>query len=298
MKDTYLAELKAFDAAATQGSVSAAARKLGLQQPTISLHIRELEQRFGVELFFRRGRRVELTPFGASLREITRRIFRAEDEAMDLLLAALNLYHGHLKICAVGPYNVTPMIKAFSKRWPNVRLSVELGDSREVIESILDYRSDVGVVVHRVEDPRIHSLPHRRQSLVVFAPISHPLASRQGLLPTDLEGFDFVFREVGSTTRQAFEAFLERSGVRVHCALEMGSREAVREAVAQELGLGVVSDAAYVPDVRLVQLDIETAGLSTHAHVICLEERVTAPLVREFLQVSEQLRANLEGKTD
>lgn len=290
MNGAYLAELKAFDAAATQGSMSAAARKLGLQQPTISLHIRQLEQRFGVELFFRRGRRVELTPFGASLREITRRIFRAEEEAMDLLLAAQNLYHGHLKLCAVGPYNVTPMIKAYSERWPKVRISVQLGDSREVIESVLDYRSDVGVVVHRVEDVRIHSLPFRRQDLVVFASANHPLAGRRGLLPSDLEGQAFVFREVGSTTRRAFEAFLESNDVRVRCALEMGSREAVREAVAQELGLGVVSDAAYVADVRLVQLDIDMKGLFTHAHVICLEERVTAPLVREFLQVSQELR--------
>ncbi|MBA4742601.1 MAG: LysR family transcriptional regulator [Azoarcus sp.] len=296
MKDAYLAELKAFDAAATHGSMSVAARKLGLQQPTISLHIRQLEQRFGVELFFRRGRRVELTPFGASLREITRRIFRAEEEAMDLLLSAQNLYHGHLKLCAVGPYNVTPMIKAFSKRWPRVRISVELGDSREVIESVLDYRCDVGVVVHRVDDPRIHSLAFRRQDLIVFAPANHPLAGRRGLSPSDLEGQDFVFREVGSTTRKAFEEFLERNDVRVRCALEMGSREAVREAVAQELGLGVVSDAAYVADARLVQLEIDTQGLSTHAHVICLEERVTAPLVHEFLQVSDELRACREDK--
>ena len=296
MRDTYLAELKAFDAAAAQGSMSAAARKLGLRQPTISLHIRQLEQRFGVELFFRRGRRVELTPFGASLREITQRIFRAEDEAMDLLLAARNLYHGHLKLCAVGPYNITPMIKSFSRRWPNVRVSVELGDSREVIESVLDYRSDVGVVVHHVTDARIHSLAYRRQDLVVFAPVGHALAGRRGLLPSDLEGLDFVFREMGSTTRQAFEDFLDQRGVRVRCALEMGSREAVREAVAQGLGLGVVSDAAYVSDARLVQLDIATPGLATHAHVICLQERVTAPLVREFLVVSEQLRAGSGGE--
>ena len=296
MKEAYLAELKAFDAAATHGSMSAAARKLGLQQPTISLHIRQLELRFGVELFFRRGRRVELTSFGASLREITQRIFRAEEEAMELLLAAQNLYHGRLKLCAVGPYNVTPMIKGFRKRWPNVQLSVELGDSREVIESVLGYRSDVGVVVHRVDDPRIYSLPFRRQDLVIFAPACHPLAGRKELSPADLDGCDFVFREVGSTTRQAFEAFLERNGVKVRCVLEMGSREAVREAVAQGIGLGVVSDAAYVPDLRLVQLDVSTPGLSTHAHVICLQERVTAPLVREFLQVSEALRVSF-GKT-
>ena len=87
--------------------MSAAARLLGLKQPIVSAHIGNLEQRFGVELFFRRGRRVELTAFGKTLREVTNRICRAKEEAMALLLSARSQYQGRLHICAVGPYNVT-----------------------------------------------------------------------------------------------------------------------------------------------------------------------------------------------
>ncbi len=99
-------------------------------------------------------------------------------------------------------------------------------------------------------------------------------------------------REVGSTTREVFEKGLAQAGVDVEIALEIGSREAVREAVAQGLGLGVVADTAYVADPRLVPLPIDGAGLHTHSHVICLAERRLVPLIASFLGIVEEIRRN------
>jgi len=116
------AELKAFDATARTGSMSAAARLLGIRQPTISAHIAGLEKRFGVELFVRRGRGVELTTFGQALHEISNRIYHAEQQAALLLLSARSQYEGHLKVAAVGPYNVLPMVKRYRTLFPRIRL--------------------------------------------------------------------------------------------------------------------------------------------------------------------------------
>jgi LysR family transcriptional regulator, low CO2-responsive transcriptional regulator len=290
MRDPSLSELKAFDATAREGSMSAAARALALRQPTVSAHIAQLEQHYGVELFYRRGHRVELTDFGRSLRDITHRIFRAEADALTLLASARSRYHGRLTICAVGPYNVTPMLKAFRRRWPQVNLAVSVGDSREIVERVLDYRGDLGVLVHPVDDSRIHCVPFRRQQLVVFAHRDHPLALRGNLHLADLQDQEFVVREEGSTTRRVFEQHLASAGVQVRATLEIGSREAVREAVAQGLGLGVVADAAYVPDDRLVQLAVADMSACTHSHVICLDERRAVPLIAGFLSIVDELR--------
>lgn len=290
-ESSLLAELKAFDATARFGSMSAAARALGITQPTVSMHVGRLESQFGVELFHRRGRRVELTDFGATLRDVTHRIFRGEEDAAALLASARNRYTGRLVLCAVGPYNVTPMIRRYLERWPGVEIAVSVGDSREIVERVLDYRGDLGVLVHSVDDPRIHCVPLRRQRLMVFAPRGHPLAARTSVRLADLQGQAFVVREVGSTTRRVFEEGLRAAGVTVRVAVEMGSREAVREAVAQGLGLGVVADTAYVGDARLVPLPIEGAGLHTHPHVICLADRRQVPLVAEFLRVADETRA-------
>lgn len=294
MSELSLSQLKAFDATARLGSMSAAARALRLTQPTVSAHIARLEAYHGLELFFRRGQRVELTDFGRLLHETTKRVFRAEEDAWALLASARNRYRGRLAICAVGPYNVTPMLKRFRERWPQVDLVVRLGDSRQIVERILDYQDDLGVLVHPVDDARMHCVPFRRQRLVVFASRDHPLSARSGLRLRDLEDHEFVVREPGSTTRRVFEQHLARAAVGIRVAIEIGSREAVREAVAQGLGLGVVAAPAYVPDARLVRLDIADLDAWTHVHVICLAGRHTVPLIAGFLSVVGGLAAELE----
>lgn len=285
MHGSSTAELKAFEATARTGSMSAAARLLGLRQPTVSAHLASLEQRYGVELFHRKGRGVELSEFGRLLHEVTARLYQAEEQARLLLLSAKCQYQGHLHIGAVGPYNILPLIKHFRGQYSNIRVSVALGDSRQITQRVLEHQDDIGLVLHPVDDPAVHCVPYKRQRLVVFAPASHPLAQRENLRMTDLSGQEFVLREDGSRTRTVFEAGLVASGVSVRTSLEMGSREAVREAVAQGLGLGVVAQTAFVPDVRLALLDIQDMNLHTHAHLICLRERVAASLISRFLQL-------------
>jgi aminoethylphosphonate catabolism LysR family transcriptional regulator len=295
LNEPSLSELKAFDAAARCGSMSAAARALGLRQPTVSAHVARIESHFGVELFHRRGHQLQLTPFGHTLRDVTHRIFRAEEDALAMLASARSCYSGRLALCAVGPYNVTPMLKRFRARWPAVSLAVSVGDSRQIVEQVLDFRGDLGVLVHAVDDPRIHCVPYRRQRLIVMAPRDHALAVQRTVRLQNLQGQAFVVREEGSSTRRVFDQALAAAGISIQVALEFGSREAVREAVAQGLGLGVVADAAFLPDPRLVPLAIEGPGLYTHPHVICLAERRQVPLVASFLTVVDELRREAQA---
>lgn len=287
---SLLAALKAFDATARAGSMTAAARALGLQQPTLSAHIQRLEQAHGVELFRRRGRRLELTDFGRSLLEHTRRVFSAEEDAHALLLAAQNRHAGRLVIHAIGPYNLVPILRVFSQRHPRVSLVVRVGDSRTIASRILDHQGDVGVVLNPVDDPALACVEHRRQPLVVFAAAGHPLARRAALHMADLHEQRFVIREEGSTTRKVFEDAMRRRGLRFQVAVEMGSREAVREAVAQGMGLGVVAGPAYVADARLVRLPVLDSDMATHVHLVCRHERRPSPLVSAFFEIAEGLR--------
>ena len=97
-----------------------------------------------------------------------------------------------------------------------------------------------------------------------------------------------IMREHGSTTRQAFEKALEEAGVEPNIVLEIGSREAVWEAVAEGLGIGLVSEAAIVPDDRLHVLPITDAEIFTYTHVVCLKERGDVKLVKAFLDVTRR----------
>lgn len=283
-------ELKAFAATARTGSMSAAARLLGIRQPTVSAHIASLEQLCGLELFHRRGRGVVLTEFGALLQEATSRIYRAEEQAAQLLLSARVHFQGHLRIGAIGPYNVTPIIKAFRAAYPGVRVSVRMGDSRTIVQRLLDYADDVSVLLQNIDDARVVCVPFRRQPLVVFAPRGHPLAAIPDLSIGHLAGQEFVLREEGSRTRAVFEAGMADAGVNIRCSVEMGSREGVKEAVAQGLGLGVVAATAFAPDDRVVVLRVKGLDLSTHVHVACLRERHASSLIARFLEAAEAVQ--------
>ncbi len=98
-----------------------------------------------------------------------------------------------------------------------------------------------------------------------------------------------VLREVGSTTRRAFEDALRAAGVTVNTVMEIGSREAVWMAVERGIGIGVVSDIEFIPHPRLRGLRVADAEIFTYAHVVCLAERKDAPVIRAFLDVVEQL---------
>lgn len=288
--------LRAFHATARHGGMSAGARFLNVSQPTISNHIHALESEFGVELFVQRGRRVELTELGNHLLDITNRLFELESESRKLLLEAKGLMVGHLRVGAVGPYNVMHLLSLFHQRNPRIRVSMSVGDSTEVIDLIGNYQADIGLLVQKVDDPRIVSIPYRRQQLLVFAHAKHPLAQRAQLTLRDLEGQAMVVREVGSTTRTVFDRALKMAGVSVRPVMEIGSRESIREAVAQGIGLGVVSDVAFIPDPRLRRLPIVDFDAATYAHVICLRERLKSRLISAFLDIVEQ--AKRERSTD
>src|SRR5262249_40925430 len=131
---------------------------------------------------------------------------------------------------------------------PRIRVRMNVGDSHEVVQRVLGYSSDVGVLVHAESDPRLHLLPLRKQRILIMAPRSHPLARRRGVKLKDLEGQPFIMREQGSTTREVLEQALTAAGVRVRVVVEIGSRESIREAVAAGIGLGAVSEIAFIPD--------------------------------------------------
>jgi aminoethylphosphonate catabolism LysR family transcriptional regulator len=284
-------QLRSFHAVAQRGSFTAAARELSVGQPTVTTQVKSLEKEYGVELFFRRGRRVDLTETGTGLLEITRRLFADEKEAVDYLGDARGLKTGHLRVGAVGPYHVTDMLAAFTGRYPGFYVSVTVGNSRDTLRDLIEYRTDVAVLAHVDPDPRLVAIPYRRHRVVVFCPVDHPFATRRGIKAREMEGQRLIVREAGSTTRRAFDQAMRQAGAQPQVVMEIGSRESIREAVAKGIGLGVVSEAEFIPDPRIRAVPVTDLDIYTYAHVVHLRERQNARLVRAFLDVLRGLLA-------
>ena len=127
-------QLRSFHAVASEGGFTAAARAINIGQPTITTQVKALEEYFKVELFHRRGRRVELTDLGKALFGLSQRIMSLEAEAAELLLAAGEFNTGTLKVGAVGPFHAIEMLSAFNEHYPGIKLPIRTGNSREMLD--------------------------------------------------------------------------------------------------------------------------------------------------------------------
>ena len=286
-----LTQLRSFHAVARAGGFTGGARLLHISQPTVTTQVRFLEDAYGIELFYRRGHSVRLTPLGEQLYELAQRIFALEGETIHLLEDSGELKSGNLRVGAVGPFHVTEMLARFNRRFPGIKVSVRVGNSEDVLSSLVDYQTDVAVLAQFTEDRRFHWVPYSRHPIVVFVHEGHRFAARKRISIADLEGEPMILREEGSTTRKAFDDALKQAGVSPRVVMEIGSREAIREAVIMGVGIGVVSEIEFIPDPALRTVAVSDAQMFTHAHVVCLEERREARLVKAFLEIVTGLQA-------
>jgi aminoethylphosphonate catabolism LysR family transcriptional regulator len=284
-------QLRAFLAVARHRGFSAAARALGVSQPTLTTQVQALERDHNVELFYRRGRRLDLSETAQRLLPIAQNIAELELDALNLLVNSGVLHVGHLRIGAVGPFHVIEMVDAYRAKYPKVELSIKLGNSAQSLADLENYVTDVAVLATFSDDVRFVSVPYAAHAVVLFAHVGHPFARRQSIRLEELADQPMLMREQGSTTRLALEKALQAAGVRPQIVMEIGSREALREAVARGLGLGTVSQDEFIPDPRIRMVRIEGDPVSTHTYVYCLSERRSARLVGSFMEITEQASA-------
>ncbi|ARU05025.1 LysR family transcriptional regulator [Comamonas serinivorans] len=276
------ARYRAFVAVAHHGSLSAAARALGVSQPTVSTQIAALERQSRVELFHRQGYRMSLSSTGHKLLALAQRLMVAESEADFFLRDSGRLHRGELKIGAVGPFHVVEMVAAYRAQYPGMQLAIRMGNSQQVLHDLTHYTTDVAILAGRYERPELALREYARHAIILLAHVDHPFAQRDQVAIGELQGQALVLREQGSTTRLALEAALQAAGVQPCMGLEIGSREAIREAVARGLGLGAVSEAEFVPHAQLRPVRIVGDPASTTTYVYCMAERRDSLLVRSF----------------
>ncbi len=279
------AQIKAFHAVASQGSYTKAAKSLHVTQPTVSDHVKALEERYGVKLFKRQGRGVTLTSLGHALLDVTRRKFSLEAEAEQLLSMAKGMMNGRLRVVADGPYLVVPLLGAFCRRYPGINISMKFGNTEQVLQDLYELKADIGVFADFNDDERLFAFPYRTDKLVVFVSKEHEWSRRSSIKLEELNDQRLILREQGSTTRSVFEQAMRQKAIKPERVLEIGSREGVREAVAVGLGIGVISEGELGHDNRLVALTVKDADLNVTEFLACLKEAQPIPVVQAFMEL-------------
>lgn len=296
-----LHHLRVFAAVAREGSFSRAAAALRLSQPAVSKSVQELERQTALSLFDRSGRAPVLTEAGAALFARARELFGVERIAEEELAAMRGLERGILRVGAsttVATYFLPPLLARFHSQHPGVRLKVVSANTRAIARRLLEGRLDIALVEGPVSHERISVIPWREDELVVIAPASHRLARRRAVRSADLAGEPFIRREPGSGTRAVADSALAKHGVRPGAAVQLGSTEAIKQAVAAGLGLAVVSRAAAADQIALGSiaiLPLESAGfrrdLRRMLTELRLDGRAPSAAAREFRAAMSASRA-------
>jgi len=249
-----LHHLRVFAAVAERGGFSRAAASLRLSQPAVSKTVQELERQVGLSLFDRSGRSPRLTEAGEALFARARELFGVERVAEEELGALRGLQRGVLRVGAsttVATYFLPSLLAKFHTQHPAVTLRVLSANTRAVARRLLEGRLDIALVEGPISHPRISVTPWRDDELVVIAPAAHRLVRKRTVTGADLADESFILREPGSGTRVVAEAALAENGVHPRATIQLGSTEAIKQAVAAGLGLAVVSRSAAADQLAL-----------------------------------------------
>lgn len=249
--------LTVFKAVAERLSFTEAALSLHLSQSAVSQQVASLERELGGRLFERHHRKVTLTPEGAALYERLDAILDSIASARRAVAAARGSIEGELSIAAsltVGSYLIPAPLATLGRRHPELRMRLEVENTEQVVQALLDRRADVGYVEGDVSSQGVEVRPLLEDELVVVAPASHRFARISEVELDDLSVEPFVIRERGSGTRQVVEGLLRSAGLepaQLRLAAELTGIEAIKIAVEAGLGVAIISRATISKELAL-----------------------------------------------
>ena len=279
-------QLRAFHNVAVHGGFSRAAEALHLTQPAISDQVRKLEAEYDIRLFDRQRKQIRVTDAGKKLLEITYRLFEVEQQALDYLCETQTLRTGQLNIVADAAHHILHVLTPFRRANPGVFISVHGGNTETAIDRLQSYEADIGVVGDVPANREFETIRLNSSPIVAFTARGGPLAKLSTMTFKELMRHPLVLRETGSKTRAKLEEEAKRQGIRITGSIEAEGREAVREIVAAGGGVGVVSEAEFGQDTRLVKIPISDSAMTMDESIICLRERLESKVIRAFMSAA------------
>ena len=240
-------QVRAFIAVVDHGSFSEAARATGLSQPAVTMQIQGLESDLGATLLERRYRKVEMTEAGRALLPFARRVMTELDEARSEIERLSDSVGGHLELAVSttpGQYILPRLLGSFLRAYPEVSVSLRVYDSADVVARVEAGEAQLGMTGARIPGAKVEYEEMGTDQLLMICAPDDPLAGRAGVPLAEVAEHPFIVRESGSGTRMVLEQALRGGGIdpsELNVVMELGTSEAIVNAVEGGMGVGVVS---------------------------------------------------------
>jgi DNA-binding transcriptional LysR family regulator len=261
-----LNQLRVFKAIFEEQSITGAARRLRISQPAVSKQLAELESALGAPLVDRLPRGIRLTQAGEVIQSHARRIFRAEEDAEQALAELLGLARGRLSVGAsttIGSYLVPRVFGDFHAAHPGVALELEIDNTSSIQVAVTEGRLDLGLTEGFVAGETLEVSVFAHDEMVLIVSPRHPWAAAGTIPLEELSRSPLLARERGSGSRDVIEAELAKLDVHLQPVMSLGSTEAVKNAVARDLGAAFVSRITVELELRVgVLAEVGVTGVS------------------------------------
>ncbi|WP_042351483.1 LysR family transcriptional regulator [Bacillus massiliigorillae] len=261
-------QLEAFQKVVEKKSYSEAAKALYVSQPTISVRLQSLQDELEVILLKNNGRKVELTFAGSIFLDFVDDIMNRKEEALKTInkIKGLSINDLHISATSIGTYIIPPTSTAFQKAHPGVRLSLSFGNATSSINQLFEKKTDLVISPSSLENDKLSSEIIGHDMLVLVANVNHPLAAKNDAINlNELKEHRFIIREKGSNTRNHFKTWCETYNFHPREIVEMDQSEAIKIAVANNLGIAIMSKFIINNDSKSDQFKIlNVKGMPIH----------------------------------
>jgi len=284
---TTFRQLEIFEAIARLGSFTRASEELFLSQPTVSMQMKKLADTVGVPLIEQVGKKIRLTPDGQELALATREIFGILDRYTMSVDERRGLKQGKLSLMAIttASYFAPRLLGEFVKLYPGIDVSLRVTNKEQVLASIADNLDDLYFLGQPPEDIDVVATPIMDNPIVVLAAPDHPLANKKKITLERLAREPWLMREKGSGTRIAIERRFAENGITLHPRLELGSNEAIKQAILAGLGISALSRHTLTLNQpgQFAVLDVEGFPILRHWYAVYPAGRQLSVVARAFL---------------
>ena len=285
-------QLRLLTAVIERGGFTRAAEALGLSQPAISHQLKALTEAIGTPVVEVIGRRVRLTQAGDLLYEHAKRILAEFEAAGSALDDLRGLHRGRLSVAGdttVGIYVLPDLLGAFRQAHPSVEVRLAVDNRQGVYRRLVAGEVDFVVSGRRWVDPSIALMvrPFLANELIAVTAVGHALAGRQHVTLAELAAEPFIVREPGSGTRETAEEALRAAGLSIRPVMELASNGAIKRAVAQDLGVSILSRYATALELQighLAEIPVEGFPLRRQWHLVYARDKRLGPVDEAFLR--------------
>lgn len=284
-----LRQLQVFEAVARNLSYTRAAEELFTTQPTVSIQLKQLTDIVGQPLLEQLGKRIFLTDTGRELLKVCHEIFDGLARFEMLVSDMKGVKAGKLRLAVIttAKYFVPRLLGLFCLRYPGIDVSLKVENRERLLQRIADNQDDLYVLGQPPEHLEIELEPFLENRMVVLAASNHPLAGKKHIPPQRLEEEPFLMREPGSGTRLATEKFFTERGLKLKVRMELGSNEAIKQAVAGGLGIAVLSAHTLALERsidELTILDVEGFPIRRHWYLAYPKNKQLSVVAQAFLE--------------